>query len=167
MSCLVLVSRLLKGMQPCGGGGSQNCAHCRAVAGRPDYGCLYLQTVVELFLGLRRKTYFPSARLPYTDSLPKGEDSDSEDSDADDPSLSAVASKVCTVQWLLLPLLVVCATRIYLLCSPRSSCSAHLIVIESRMQKQLLAATCVRQRADASCISTCVLDCSPMLKECI
>lgn len=58
-------------------------------------GNLHLQTVVELFLGLRLKTYFPSARLPYTDSLPRGEGSDSEDSDADDSSLAAVASKVC------------------------------------------------------------------------
>ena len=56
-----------------------------------------LQTVVELFLGLRLKHYFPSARLPYTDSLPRGEGSDSEDSETDDPSLSAAASKVCRI----------------------------------------------------------------------
>ena len=58
-------------------------------------GCVALQTVVELFLGLRLKQYFPSARLPYTDSLPRGEGSDSEDSETDDPSLSEAASKVC------------------------------------------------------------------------
>ena len=60
-------------------------------------GCVALQTVVELFLGLRLKQYFPSARLPYTDSLPRGEGSDSEDSETDDPSLSAAASKVCRI----------------------------------------------------------------------
>ena len=53
-----------------------------------------LQTVVELFLGLRLKTYFPSARLPYTDSFPRGEGSDEEDSETDDPAFSAASSKV-------------------------------------------------------------------------
>jgi len=53
-----------------------------------------VQIVVELFLGLRLKTYFPSARLPYTDSIPRGGESDSEDFETDDPSVVAVASKV-------------------------------------------------------------------------
>ena len=53
-----------------------------------------VQIVVELFLGLRLKTYFPSARLPYTDSIARGGESDSEDFETDDPSIVAVASKV-------------------------------------------------------------------------
>ena len=71
-------------------GDSHSPVCCWAAAGMLVGGLLHVQTVVELFLGLRLKTYFPSARLPYTDSLPKGEGSDSEDSDADDPSLSVV-----------------------------------------------------------------------------
>ena len=55
-----------------------------------------VQTVVELFLGLRLKTCFPSARLPYTDSFPRGEGSDEEDSETDDPAFSAASSKVNT-----------------------------------------------------------------------
>ena len=55
-----------------------------------------VQTVVELFLGLRLKTYFPSARLPYTDSFPRGEGSDEEDSETDDPAFSAASARVNT-----------------------------------------------------------------------
>ena len=55
-----------------------------------------VQTVVELFLGLRLKTYFPSARLPYTDGFPRGDGSDEEDSETDDPAFSAASSKVNT-----------------------------------------------------------------------
>ena len=55
-----------------------------------------MQTVVELFLGLRLKTYFPSARLPYTDSFPRGDGSDEEDSETDDLAFSAASSKVNT-----------------------------------------------------------------------
>lgn len=55
-----------------------------------------VQTIVELFLGLRLPSYFPSARLPYTDTLPLDEDSDSADSDTDEPFINAARSQVCS-----------------------------------------------------------------------
>lgn len=53
-----------------------------------------LQTIVELFLGLRLPMYFPSARLPLTDTLPLDEDSDGAESDADEPSINATRAQV-------------------------------------------------------------------------
>lgn len=55
---------------------------------------LVLQTIVELFLGLRLPTYFPSARLPLTDTLPLDEDSDGAESDADEPFIYATIAQV-------------------------------------------------------------------------
>ncbi|BDA46239.1 probable phosphoinositide phosphatase SAC9 [Coccomyxa sp. Obi] len=51
------------------------------------------QTIVELFLGLRLPTYFPSARLPLTDTLPLDEDSDGAESDADEPFIYATRAQ--------------------------------------------------------------------------
>lgn len=53
-----------------------------------------MQTIVELFLGLRLPSYFPSARLPFTDTLPLDEDSDVAESDTDEPFVSAARSQV-------------------------------------------------------------------------
>ncbi len=52
------------------------------------------QTIVELFLGLRLPSYFPSARLPFTDTLPLDEDSDAAESDTEEPFVSAARSQV-------------------------------------------------------------------------
>lgn len=78
-------------------------------------GCL-VQTIVELFLGLRLPSYFPSARLPFTDTLPLDEDSDVAESDTDEPFVSAARSQVllslpmckCQLQYQFSLLLWVC-----------------------------------------------------------
>lgn len=55
-----------------------------------------LQSVVELFLGLRLGAHFPSARLPYSEPGPACDDSADDadgDSDAEEPLLPAAAAK--------------------------------------------------------------------------